>query len=476
MSPLELRASAGLAGLYALRMLGMFLLLPVFTLYARHLPVGDGLSGLISFGYALFGHTPKAGENIAAIGLAFGIYGLAQAALQLPLGMLSDRIGRKPVIYGGLLIMCVGSVVAALASNIEWIAIGRLLQGTGAISAAITALLADLTREEHRTKAMAMVGGSIGATFAISLVAAPALASWIGLSGIFWLIAALALAAIAGVWQIIPNPAHSHFHSDAEANPKRLGSVLRNGQLQRLNYGVFALHAAQMALFVTLPLALEQTAGLPASRHWYIYLPVMAVGFVLMVPAVIIGETRNKLKQVFLGAVGLMLIAQLGMAVRLDSLTSIAIWLTLYFIAFNILEATQPSIISKVAPSDAKGTAMGVYNTTQSLGFAVGSSLGGLLYHHGGALPVHLFCALLIGIWFIATLGLKPPLPVRTEMFHLDDAALTDSSALARQLTQLDGVKEAVVIADEGVAYLKVLRSGWDEAAAKRLMGLTAVN
>lgn len=451
MSPLELRASAGLAGLYALRMLGMFLLLPVFALYAKHLPGGD---------------------NHTLVGVAFGMYGATQALLQLPLGMLSDRIGRKPVIYWGLVLLAIGSIVAALSHDLVWIAVGRAIQGAGAISAAITALLADLTREENRTKAMAMIGGSIGTTFAVSLVIAPSLAEWIGLSGIFWLIAGLAVAAIVGVWQIIPDPSQSRFHSDAEANPKRLMAVLRDSQLQRLNYGVFALHAAQMALFVTLPLALEQTAGLPASKHWHVYLPVMAIGFVLMIPAVIVGETRNKLKQVFLGAVALMLVAQLGMATGLDTVSRIAVWLTLYFIAFNILEATQPSIISKIAPADAKGTAMGVYNTTQSIGFAVGSMVGAWLYHHGGALPVHVFSAVLIGIWLLVTVGLKPPMPVRTMMYHLDETTLIDSAGLAKQLAQLDGVKEAVIIAEEGVAYLKVLRDGWDELAAKRLLAM----
>ncbi|MGQ5522689.1 MFS transporter [Chitinimonas sp. PSY-7] len=449
MSPFEFRASAGLSGLYALRMLGMFLVLPVFALYASKLPGGD---------------------NHALVGMALGAYGLTQAILQLPLGMLSDHIGRKPVIYGGLVLLAIGSLVAATAQDLIWITIGRALQGAGAISAAITALLADLTREENRTKAMAMVGGSIGITFALSLVAAPAIAGAFGLSGIFLLTAGLAMAAMLGVWKIIPDPSQSRFHSDAEANPKRLGAVLRDPQLLRLNYGVFALHAAQMALFVTLPLALVQSAHLASSEHWKIYLPVMAIGFALMVPAVIVAETRNKLKPVFMLAVALMLLAQLGMTTGFDTLTRIVIWLGVYFIAFNILEATQPSLISKIAPADAKGTAMGVYNTTQSLGFFVGSVVGGWLYHEGGALPVHIFCAVLIGIWLIITIGLRPPMPVRTLMYHIDDSQLGNATHLARQLAQLTGVKEAVVIAEEGVAYLKVLREGWDEAGALALL------
>ncbi|MFC4159533.1 MFS transporter [Chitinimonas lacunae] len=450
MSPLELRASLGLSGLYALRMLGMFLVLPVFAVYARALPGGD---------------------NHALVGVALGAYGLTQALLQLPLGMLSDRIGRKPVIYLGLTLFALGSLLAALADSLIWIAVGRALQGSGAISAAITALLADLTREEHRTKAMAIVGGTIGATFAASLVIAPPLAQWVGLPGIFLLTGALAVAAMLGTWRIIPDPSKSSFHSDAEANPQRLPMVLKDPQLLRLNYGVFALHAAQMAMFVTMPLALTQAAGLPVDQHWKVYLPVMGMGFLLMVPAVIVGETRNRLKQVFLAAVALMLVAQLGMSAGgLDSLGPIVLWLGLYFVAFNILEATQPSLISKLAPAEAKGTAMGVYNTTQSLGFFVGSAGGGWLYHHSGASPVYALCAVLIGIWLVLSLGLRPPLPVRTMMYHIDDDRLGDAPGLARQLAALDGVKEAVVIAEEGVAYLKVMREGWDEAGARQLL------
>ncbi|SMC24485.1 Predicted arabinose efflux permease, MFS family [Andreprevotia lacus DSM 23236] len=453
MNPIELRASLGLAGLYALRMLGMFLILPVFAVYAGHLPGGD---------------------NHALVGFAFGAYGLTQALLQLPFGMWSDRAGRKKVIYIGLLLFAVGSVMCALADHIVWLIVGRAVQGAGAISAAITAMLADLTREEHRTKAMAMIGGSIATTFAVSLVAAPKLAEWIGLPGIFALTAVLAVAALIGVHQVIPNPTVTRHHSDAEADTRRLPAVLRHPQLMRLNYGVFALHAAQMAMFTVMPLLLKQIGGLSVAHHWWVYLPVVLVGFVFMVPAVIVGEKRRKLKPVFLFAIALMLVAQLGMTLWLPSLTAIVLWLAIYFIAFNILEATQPSLISKIAPSDAKGTAMGVYNTCQSASMAVGAALAGWLYQHfQSPVPVFALCSALVGIWLLVAWGMQPPLPVKTRMFHIDDQWSGDAAALSAKLAAIDGVKEAVVLMDERVVLLKVLQDGWDEATAQQLIAET---
>lgn len=452
LSAVELRAATGLAGLYALRMLGMFLILPVFAVYAGHLP---------------------GGESHVLVGLAFGAYGLTQALLQLPFGMWSDKVGRKKVIYIGLALFALGSIICAVADHIVWMIVGRAVQGAGAISAAITALLADLTREEHRTKAMAMIGGSIATTFAVSLVAAPTLAEWIGLPGIFALTAVLAVAAIIGVWRVIPTPALSRHHSDAEADTGRLPQVLRHPQLLRLNYGVFALHAAQMAMFTVMPLLLTQIGGVVLSRHWWIYLPVVLVGFVLMVPAVIIGEKRHKLKQVFVLAIALMCVAQLGMALWLPSLSAIVGWLALYFVAFNILEATQPSLISKIAPVAARGTAMGVYNTCQSASMFAGSAMAGWLYQHAGATPVFLLCAGLMAIWLVVSLGMQPPLPVRTQMFPIGEHWAGEPGVLSAKLGQIDGVKEAVVLIDERVALLKVLQSGWDEAAAQQLIAET---
>ncbi|MDK2124045.1 MFS transporter [Parachitinimonas caeni] len=452
MSPLELRASAGLAGLYALRMLGMFLILPVFAIYASQLPGGD---------------------NHSLVGIALGAYGLTQALFQLPFGMLSDRIGRKRVIYIGLLLLAIGSAVCALAPNIQWIIIGRSLQGAGAISAALMALLADLTREEIRTMAMAMVGASIGVTFAVSLVIAPALIEWIGLPGVFALTGALAIAGMIGVWQIIPKPALSRFHSDTEANISKLPQSLRHPQLARLNYGIFALHAAQMAMFVTMPLALQHTGHLPVAKHWQVYLPVVVLGFLCMIPAVIYGEKKHQLKRVFVAAVALMLIAQLGMAFALHSFWQIVLFLAIYFIAFNVLEATLPSLISKIAPADARGTAIGVYNTAQSLGIFIGASAGGWLYHYAGTSAVFVFCVVLMSIWLWVAMGMRPPEPVRTKLFHIGESWAGDARLLSAQLGSVRGVREAVVILDERVAYLKVSQDGWDEAAASALIATT---
>ncbi|BBF85021.1 putative transport protein [Aquitalea magnusonii] len=452
MNSLELRASLGLAGIYALRMLGMFLILPVFAIYAQ---------------------TLRGADNHTLIGLALGSYGLTQALLQLPLGMLSDRIGRKKVIYGGLLLFAIGSFVAAGAHDIVTLTIGRVIQGSGAISAAITALLADLTREENRTRAMAMIGMSIGTTFAVSLVLGPVLAQYIGVNGIFALTGALSLAALVGVWLIIPDPAISRFHSDTEANTKRLPAVLKNPQLLRLNYGIFALHAAQMAMFVTIPFALIKTAGLDKAHHWEVYLPVTVIGFLLMVPAIIYGEKKARLKQVFIGAIAIMTAAQLGMALALDSFWQIVMWLGLYFIAFNILEATLPSLISKIAPADAKGTAIGVYNTAQSFGLFMGAAAGGWLYTHYGPAGVFGFTSLLMASWLLASFSMQAPQAVRSVMFHIGEDWQGNPQQLSQQLSALAGVSEAVVVMEDRVAYLKVSQQGWDENSVKQLVEAT---
>jgi MFS family permease len=449
MNASEIRASVGLASIFGLRMLGMFLILPVFALYAEHLPGGSD-------------HT--------MVGLALGAYGLTQAMLQLPFGMASDIYGRKRVIYIGLILFAVGSFVAASATTIETIIIGRIIQGAGAISAAVTALLADSTREEHRTHAMAMIGGTIGLTFAASLVLGPALYQYIGMHGIFMLTAVLSLTAMAVVKWYIPDPAHSQFHLDAEASPGKLREVLRNTQLLRLNFGIFALHAAQMAMFVVIPFALRSTGNLDINHHWEVYLPVVVIAFIVMVPAIIYGEKQAKLKQVFVAAVTLMLMAQLGMAASMQNFWGIVGALLAYFIAFNVLEATLPSLISKIAPVGSKGTAIGVYNTSQSTGLFVGGVVGGWLSQHYGYPAVFMFSAGLMALWLIAAIGMRTPPAVRTRMFRLGVLTAHQAEILNQKLREIQGVHETTVVAQEGIAIMKVAQRGWDEASATKLI------
>lgn len=454
MTPTELRATMSLASIYGLRMLGMFLILPIFAIYATSLP--NQPSSLM-------------------IGLALGAYGLTQALFQLPFGIASDKFGRKKMIYIGLIIFAIGSMVAALAINIETIIIGRAIQGAGAVSAVVTALVADLTRDENRTKAMATIGGTIGIAFALSIVGGPILNQWIGVPGIFAMTAILSLAAIAVVKFIVPNPIISHYHSDASAAPAKLKDVLKNTQLLRLNYGIFALHAAQMAMFVVVPFAIIESSQMHENQHWQIYLPVLLISFALMVPAIIYAEKHAKTKLVFIGAIALMLIAQLAFANAIQHFWGIVISLGLYFVAFNILEASLPSIISKVAPAAAKGTAIGVYNTAQSLGIFVGGALGGYLSHSLGFASVFIFCSIMIFLWLLLAISMQAPAAVRTKMYSMLDTgkllSIKQTEALRQKLLKLKGVIEAVVLPEEHTVILKVDKlQDWDESHVHELL------
>jgi MFS family permease len=386
MTSAERRAGVSLAAIFALRMFGLFLILPVFSAHAQHIPGGD---------------------NLTLVGLAIGAYGLTQACLQIAYGAASDRFGRKPVIFFGLLLFATGSVVAACADGIYGIIAGRVLQGAGAISAAVTALAADLTRDQHRTKVMAMIGSSIGLVFALSLVGAPLLYAWIGMSGLFWLTAALALCAMAVLGWVVPGAPQV-----PRANAGRFVDVLRDGQLMRLNVGVFVLHLIQTTMWVMVPAALISTAGLPVAEHWKVYLPAVLVSFVFMVPAIILAERYNRMKLVFNGAVALLVVVQVGFYAFGQGVYALGLWLTLFFIAFNVLEATQPSWISRIAPADAKGTALGVYNTLQSTGLFLGGALGGWLAQHHGPAAVFLSCGGLALLWLALAATMNPP-PVR---------------------------------------------------------------
>ncbi len=448
MNPAEKRASFGLAGIYGLRMLGLFIILPIFALYAEHLP---------------------GGENHMLMGLALGAYGLTQAILQIPAGWMSDRYGRKPIIYAGLVIFAIGSFVAASADNIYWVIIGRAIQGAGAINAAVMALTADLTREEVRTKAMAMIGMTIGLTFSISLVLSPLLHGVIGVPGIFALTGVLAFAAMLVVRFMIPNPAITRFHSDTQAGHGHFAEVLRNKDLLRLDFGIFSLHAILMSVFMQVPFVL-QANGLAVARHWQIYLPVMLIAFVLMVPPIIIAEKKAKMKQVFMLAVFLALCAQVLLMVGQHSLWAVAAALLVFFTAFNVLEATLPSLISKIAPLAAKGTAMGVYSSVQFLGAFFGAVMGGILMQSFGGNSVFIFSMILLATWLLVASTMRPPKAVSTKLYHLDALSDAQGMQLQQRLQKLDGVREVLVVAGEGIACLKVDMQGFDAAAVEQLV------
>lgn len=399
MTPIERRASGSLATIFALRMLGLFLVLPVFALEAARYPGGG---------------------DPALVGLAMGIYGLTQALLQIPFGMASDRLGRKRVIIVGLLVFAAGSFVAAAAGSLLWLTVGRALQGAGAMSAAVTALLADQTRDAVRTKAMALVGASIGLMFALSLVAAPLLVSLIGLAGLFAVTGTLALAGVAVVvWWTPPEPlAHKNLPRG------RLAEVLAHPALLRLNVGVFVLHAVQLSMWVAVPALLVQ-AGLPKDRHWWIYLPAVLASFGVMGATLFPLERRGYLRAVFLGAVGLVLLVQLGLLLTAGapSLSALAALLFIFFCGFNVLEASQPSMVSRLAPPQVRGTALGVYNTLQSLGLFTGGALGGWLVKTVGAQGVFAAGAGLMLLWLAVAWPMRAPRPPESAQEVLADEA-----------------------------------------------------
>ncbi|MEY4481165.1 MAG: hypothetical protein RIQ84_327 [Pseudomonadota bacterium] len=379
MEKTELRSALSLAGIFALRMLGLFLILPVFSMHAK------GLSG---------------GDQATLVGLALGIYGFVQACLHIPLGMLSDRYGRRPIVVIGLILFVFGAFVAASHDDLVWITVGRAIQGAGAVSAAVTAWLADLTREETRTRAMAMVGGSIALTFALSLVLASPLHESIGLDGMFYLMAVLGIGAILIALFIVPE------QGKASQTPftAKFSEVFFNKDLFRLNVGVLVLHAVQIALFLTLPRLLVK-ADLPLVAHWHLYLPAVLISFVCMAPIIMMSERRKRMKPAFLFGIASMMVAQLMMA-SLGSLSGLALAVLIYFIGFNILEAMQPSLVSRWA-SNAKGTALGIYNTTQSAGLFLGGLLGGWILQNMGETAVFYIGAALIFCWLIIALTMR---------------------------------------------------------------------
>jgi predicted MFS family arabinose efflux permease len=443
----EKRAVLSLAGIYALRMLGLFMILPVLSLFAERLE----------------GSTP------VLMGLAVSIYGLTQAVLQIPFGMISDHVRRKAVIIIGLLLFASGSVVAALSKTIYGVLAGRALQGSGAISAAVMALVADLTQEVHRTKAMALIGATIGLSFGAAMTLGPVIAGFAGVPGIFWFTAILALLAIAVIVFWVPEPQISKVHRDAEYVPAQFKQVWFNADLLRLNFGIFALHLMLTASFVVVPL-LMRDAGLASKQHWQVYLPVLVTSMAAIIPFIILAEKKRQMKPVFMGAILTLSIANLALRQYQHDLTGIIASLWVFFCGFNLLEATLPSLISKTAPGNFRGTAMGVYSTSQFLGAFVGGAMGGWLYGNLDTGAVFLGSAVVALCWLLVAASMKPPRYLANLLLPLHNVPRERLAAFADALLALNGVVEVSLQKDEEVAYLKVDNNLVDKGRLQALL------
>ena len=441
----ERRAVAALSGIFSLRMLGLFMLLPVFSVHAHE--------------YA--GHTPL------LVGVAIGIYGLTQGMFQVPFGVLSDRFGRRPVIAAGLLIFALGSVVAALSDDIWGVVAGRALQGMGAVAAAVMALASDLTGETHRTRVMAVIGASIGAAFALALVLGPVITGVAGVSGLFWVTAALAALAIVLLYVGVPAPPRMTARDGSAL--AGLTAAVRDGQMLRLHAGIFILHAVMVATFVALPIALRDRAGVDVADHWKVYVGVLLASVVFTVPLILFADRANRSRTVMLLGIVLLGAALAGLAGASTGGVVLMACLVVYFIGFNTLEASLPAMVSRVAPMRARGAALGVYSTLQYLGAFAGGVLGGWLLGAGGEQLALAACAGLCVGWVLIALGLREPRRLSVERLPVGAVERDAVDALTARLLAIPGVIEAVVVAEERIAWLRVDRRLLDRGALHAL-------
>ncbi len=447
---IERRAVFGLSAIYGLRMFGLFLILPVLAIYS------DKLEGSTPF----------------LIGLTLGVYGIAQACLQIPFGLLSDKYGRKRLITIGLSIFIVGSLMAGFADDIYWMIVGRTLQGSGAIAAAVLALTADLTRENQRAKSMAIIGLSIGTSFMLAFIAASPLVSIFGFSGLFFVTAVLAVFAIFALWWYVPNQA-PRSSRDVKFVASDFSSLLKHQQLMRLNYGIFVLHCVLTAMFVVIPLLLSQRVGMDSTEHWKVYVPVMLASIVFMAPLVMASAKKERVMPIFLAGIILLMIAQIILFVsKLDNVYSVALCLLVFFVGFNALEAMLPSLVTRVAPSAMKGTAVGIYNTFQFSGVFLGGAVGGFLMGEGGPNGVFVFCGLLLVSWALVVI-FAPQVALfdsrMVKLLAMSHNQGEENSARYDNLLALDGVKDVTIIDEENVAYLKVDKAKFDVNALSDL-------
>lgn len=435
MTPIERQAVWSLSSIMSLRMIGLFMVLPVFTLYASQLK----------------GATP------ALVGLAMGVYGLSQAVFQIPFGALSDRFGRKPIICIGLLIFILGSFLAGIANSITLMMIGRALQGIGAVGSTILAFMADLTREDQRTKAMAIAGMSIGLSFSIAMFIGPVLTKWMPVNNLFFLAMGFGFVAML-ILYIAPNSSSHQWHRDAEPELKSFIKLLGSAELAKLNSGIFILHATFTAMFIVIPISLHQFGGLTADRQWIIYLPTLLIAFTFSLICIGIAERKQQIKPFFLGGISTLGIASVLLWLAPANLFSIAIGLCLFFAGFSLLEAFLPSLISRTAPAARKGSALGIYSCSQFLGIFVGGALGGWLYGLFGFSGVYLFCIVLVFFWLFLALLMQPPRYLVLQMLRLSSEQQKNWEAIESRLKALPGMVEVTFISEDGIAYLKMER------------------
>ena len=440
LSALEKRTISGLSLIFALRMLGLFMILPVFSLSAQQ-----------------YSHSTP-----LLIGLAIGAYGLTQALLQIPFGMLSDRIGRKSVIYLGLVLFTLGSILAAMADSIYTVILGRLLQGSGAIAAVVMALTADLTRDQHRTKAMAAFGISIGLSFSVALAGGAALEHWIGLNGIFWVTALMAVFGMVILKWWVPTPFKNKQHQDMKPARDQIGEVLSNTSIMRLVISILLLHLLLTLSFFALPIALQDFAGIAKADLALMYLPVLLLAFVTMMPFILLAEKQRKMKMVFTGAIVVLAIAQAGWALMPDSVFMLMACLWLFFTAFNILEASLPSMMSKLSPIKNKGTAMGIYSSAQFIGAFLGGILGGMLYSLGDISLIFWSAGVISVAWLVMMLPMQAPKHYSSRIIPLNEVTAETADEFVERLNAIKGVAEIVVVLEQRIAYVKYLADDVD--------------